>query len=76
MVVISIGHPFAVLSAVKEETLEETLAAVLAASSITAVSEIQRRSVERGADGMSRDEIHAEIAAIRKRRRQRQESAE
>ena len=76
MVVTSNGRPIAVLSAVTEETLEETLAAIRRARAVAAVSEIQRRSAERGADGMSLDEINAEIAAVRRRRRQRQALSE
>ena len=69
MVVTSNGRPIAVLSAVTEETLEETLAAIRRAKAVAAVSEIQRSSVERGTDSLSLDEINAEIAAIRQRRR-------
>ena len=76
MVVTSNGRPIAVLSAVTEETLEETLAAIRRARAVAAVSEIQRRSVERGTDGISRDEVNAEIAAVRRGRRQRQALAE
>ncbi len=76
MVVTSNGRPIAVLSAVTEETLEETLAAIRRARAVTAVSEIQRRSVEQGTDGMSLDEINAEIAAVRRGRHRRQAPAE
>ena len=76
MVVTSNGRPIAVLSAVTEETLEETLAAIRRARAVAAVSEIQRRSVEQGADGMSLEEINAEIAAVRRGRHRRQAAAE
>jgi antitoxin (DNA-binding transcriptional repressor) of toxin-antitoxin stability system len=69
MVVTSNGHPIAVLSSVTEETLEETLSAIRRARAVAAVSEIQRRSVEQGADAIGRDEINAEIAAVRRERR-------
>ncbi len=73
MVVTSNGRPIAVLSSVTEETLEETLGAIRRARAVAAVSEIQRRSVERGTDEIGLDEINAEIAAVRRGRRRRQE---
>lgn len=47
MVVTSSGRPIAILSAVSEDTLEETLAAIRRAKAVAAVAEIQRRSLER-----------------------------
>jgi hypothetical protein len=41
---------------------------------VTAVAEIQRRSVELGLDQMSLEEIEAEIAAVRRERRRRREN--
>ncbi len=69
LVVTSNGRPIAILSAVTEETLEETLAAIRRSRSVAAVSEIQRRSVERGTGTMPLAEIDAEIAAVRRARR-------
>jgi antitoxin (DNA-binding transcriptional repressor) of toxin-antitoxin stability system len=69
MVVTSNGRPIAVLSAVTEETLEETLAAIRRSKAIAAVSELQRRSIERGTDAITQAEIDAEIAAVRRARR-------
>jgi hypothetical protein len=60
-IVYDLGRPIAILSAVTEETLEETLKAIRQARAITAVSELQRRSVELGADEMNLEEINAEI---------------
>lgn len=71
MVVTSNGRPIAILSAVTEDSLEETLTAIRRARAVAAVSEIQRRSVVQGMDAMTRDEIEAEIAAARRARRQR-----
>ena len=71
MVVTSNGRPIAILSAVTEESLEETLAAIRRARAVAAVSEIQRRSVEQGVDATTEDEIEAEIAAVRQGRRRR-----
>lgn len=73
MVVTSNGRPIAILSAVTEETLEETLAAIRRARAVAAVSEMQLRSVERGTDGLTMDEINAEIATVRRERRERSE---
>lgn len=70
MVVTSNGRPIAILSAVTEETLEETLAAVRRARAVAAVSEIQRQSVERGRDAITPEEIEAEIAGVRRARHQ------
>ena len=69
MVVTSNGRPIAILSAVTDETLEETLAAIRRARAVVAVSEIQQRSLERGKDAITPAEIDAEIAAVRRARR-------
>jgi antitoxin (DNA-binding transcriptional repressor) of toxin-antitoxin stability system len=69
MVVTSNGRPVAILSAVTEDTLEETLAAIRRSKAIAALSELQRRSVERGTDAITQAEIDAEIAAVRRARR-------
>jgi len=65
LVVTFNGRPIAILSAVTEETLEETLAAIRRSRAVAAVSEIQRHSVQRGADAITEAEIDAEIAAVR-----------
>ncbi len=70
MVVTSNGRPIAILSAVTEEDLEETLAAIRRARAVAAVSEMQRRSQERATKDLDLDEINAEIAAVRRGRRQ------
>lgn len=69
LVVTSNGRPIAILSAVTEETLEETLAAIRRSRAVAAVSEIQRRSVQRGTAAITPAEIEAEIAAVRRARR-------
>jgi len=71
MVVTSNGRPIAILSAVSEDTLEETLAAIRRSRAVAAVSEIQRRSVQRGTDTLSPTEIEAEIRAVRQARKLR-----
>lgn len=76
MVVTSNGRPIAILSAVTENTLEETLAAIRQARAVAAVSELQRRSVELGLDAMTVDEIDDEIAAVRRTRRRQDDPSE
>jgi len=68
LVLTSNGRPIAILSAVTEETLEETLTAIRRARAVAAVSEIQLRSVQRGTDTTTPEEIEAEIAAVRRAR--------
>ena len=75
MVVTSNGRPIAILSAVTEETLEETLAAIRRFRAVAAVSEIQRQSIQRGADAITDTEIDAEVAAVRRARRQQGDRA-
>lgn len=68
MVVTSNGRPVAILAAVSESNLEESLAAFRQARAIDAVSSMQRRSVAIGNDAISAAEIKAEIAAVRQAR--------
>jgi len=68
MVVTSNGKPVALLSAISEETVEESLAAVRRARAEAAVAAIQAQSVRAGKDSMSLAEINDVIAAVRKRR--------
>jgi hypothetical protein len=70
MVVTSNGRPIAILSLVTEETLEETLAAIRRSRAVAAVSEMQRQSVQRGKHTIAPAEIDAEIASVRRARRQ------
>lgn len=68
IVVTSKGRPIAVLSAVSENGLEESLASLRRARSMAAVEALQTRSVARGLDRLSLEEINAEIRAVRKQR--------
>lgn len=70
MVVTSNGRPIAILSAVTEDTLEETLTAIRRSRAVAAVSEMQRQSAQRGKDAITPPEIDAEIASVRRARRQ------
>jgi antitoxin (DNA-binding transcriptional repressor) of toxin-antitoxin stability system len=68
VILTSNGKPIAILSAVSEETLEESLAALRRARAVAAVEKLQRQSVQAGTDKLSPAEISAEIQAVRKTR--------
>ncbi|CAN5653358.1 hypothetical protein BH23DEI1_BH23DEI1_07750 [soil metagenome] len=69
MVITSNGRPIAILAAVTEANLEESLAAFRRARAIGAVASMQRRAVASGTDALSADDIEAEISAVREARR-------
>ncbi len=68
MVITSNGRPVAILAAVSESNLEESLAAFRRGRAINAVSSMQRRSLAAGADKISEADIEAEILAVRRAR--------
>jgi len=68
MVITSNGRPIAILAAVNESNLEESLSAFRQSRAIEAVAGLQRRSVERATDKITAAEIDAEIRAVRKKR--------
>ena len=68
VILTSNGKPIAILSAVTEDTLEESLAAVRRARAIAAVETLQQKSVKAGTDRLSSKVISAEIRAARKAR--------
>jgi len=69
MVVTSNGRPVAVLTAVDESTLEQSLAAWRRVRAMQAISDIQRESVGKGTDRLSMNAIEIEIAKVRQGRR-------
>jgi antitoxin (DNA-binding transcriptional repressor) of toxin-antitoxin stability system len=69
MVITSNGRPVAILAAVSESNLEESLAAFRQARAVDAVTAMQRRSIAAGADAISAADIDAEIAAVRQMRK-------
>ncbi len=69
LVLTSNGKPVAILSAVSEESLEESLAAMRRARAVAAVEKLQSHSVMAGIDKIATEEINAEIRAARKARR-------
>jgi antitoxin (DNA-binding transcriptional repressor) of toxin-antitoxin stability system len=70
MVITSNGRPIAILAAINESNLEESLSAFRQARAIEAAASLQRRSVEQGTDDIAMDEIDAEIKAVRRKRGQ------
>jgi len=69
VVVTSNGRPIAILSAVNESNLEESLSAIRQARASEAVVSLQRRSVDQGTDNITMEEIDAEIKAVRAKRK-------
>ena len=68
MIITSNGRPIAILAAINESNLEESLTAFRQARAVKAVASLQRRSAEQGTDRITMAEIDAEIKAVRKKR--------
>ena len=68
LIVTSSGRPVAILSAVSEASLEDSLRAIRRARAMQAVSELQQESVRQGTDRISDEEIEAEIQSVRRTR--------
>ena len=71
MVVTSNGRPVAVLTAVDESNVEQSLAAWRQVRATQAIADIQRQSAQQGTDRLSMDDIDAEIKKARRARRRR-----
>lgn len=69
MIVTSNGRPIALLSSINENNLEQVLTAFRHARATNAVASIQYESTQNGAAVLSMDEINAEIAAVRSKRK-------
>ncbi|MDD5169879.1 MAG: hypothetical protein PHN75_13735 [Syntrophales bacterium] len=67
MIVTSNGRPIAILAAITEGDLEVSLSAIRKARAVEAVVSLQRRSVEKGTDKISLDEIDGEIKSVREK---------
>lgn len=65
IIITSNGKPMAILSSVSENNLEEKLSAFRRIRAITAVAELQKKSVERGSDRITLEEINSEVKAER-----------
>jgi len=70
MVLTSNGKPFAILVLTSEEELEKSLAMLRRVRTEKAVAAMQKRSIEKGGDKLTPEEIDAEISHVRKRRKQ------
>ena len=68
MIITSNGRPIAIIAAIGDSDLEESLSAFRQARAVEAVASLQRRSVEVGNDKITLDEIDAEIKAVRRKR--------
>ena len=68
MVITSNGRPVAILAAVNESNLEESLSAFRQNRAIDAVASMQRHSVSRGVDALTSADVDAEIAVVREGR--------
>ncbi len=63
------GRPFALMTRVEPETLEEELVAIRRARARLVVERIRARAKAQGLDRMSMDEIDAVIGEVRRQRR-------
>ena len=68
LIITNNGRPIAILAAINEANLEESLAAFRQARAVEAVASLQRRSAEQGTSAITMDEVDAEIRAVRKSR--------
>jgi len=68
IVITSNGRPIAILAAVNESNLEESLSAFRRTRAVEAVASLQRHSVEQGNDHISMEEIDTEIQAVHRKR--------
>jgi antitoxin (DNA-binding transcriptional repressor) of toxin-antitoxin stability system len=68
MIITSNGRPIAILAAISESNLEESLAAFRQARAVEAVASLQRKSADKGTDKITLGEIDAEIKIVRKKR--------
>ena len=68
MVLTSNGKPIAVISAVSETNLEETLRAIRRSVAVSSLTSLQNQSVRAGLDTLPLAEINSVIASVRKRK--------
>jgi antitoxin (DNA-binding transcriptional repressor) of toxin-antitoxin stability system len=68
LIITSNGRPIAILAAINESNLEESLAAFRQARAVEAVASLQLLSARQGTDTISMDDVDAEIRAVRKNR--------
>ena len=68
MIITNNGRPIAILAAINESNLEESLAAFRQARAVEAVTSLQFQSAGNGTEKITMDEIDAEIKNVRKKR--------
>lgn len=68
MILTSNGKPIAIMTAISEESLEDSLAAIRRARAISAVTNLQLQSAKSRKYMMRTGEIDAEIRGVRSRR--------
>jgi antitoxin (DNA-binding transcriptional repressor) of toxin-antitoxin stability system len=68
LVITSNGKPIAIMTAVSEENLEESLKLLRRLQAVMAVEAMQQESTEKGLDKLPLAEINKEILAVRKKR--------
>ncbi len=71
MIVTSNGRPVAMLTAIDEANVERSLKAWRQARALQVITDIQTGSTRKGTSTLSMSDIDDEIAAARKKRRQR-----
>ncbi|MBC7963877.1 MAG: type II toxin-antitoxin system Phd/YefM family antitoxin [Steroidobacteraceae bacterium] len=69
LIITNNGRPIAILAAISESNLEESLTAFRQARAVEAVASLQRKSADQGTNNLTVDEIDAEIRAVRKGRK-------
>lgn len=69
IVLTSNGKPFAILTPVEPDTVEDQALAIRSARAHVAVDRVRRRARTVGLEQLSMDDIHAETQAARKARR-------
>lgn len=69
IVLTSNGKPFALLTSISGNTLEETLTMLRQFRTYMSIAHLQEQSAKKGKDKISLKEINAEIATVRRKRK-------
>jgi len=68
LIITSNGKPIALMTAVSEKNLEESLKLLRRLQAVMATEALQQESAEKGLDQLSLHDIHQEIQAVRRKR--------
>ncbi|NCO67097.1 MAG: prevent-host-death protein [Nitrospirae bacterium CG_4_10_14_0_8_um_filter_41_23] len=68
VIITSNGKPIAMLTGISDVTFDETLEVFRRTKAELAISRMRKAAVKKGLSGISREEIEAEIKAVRKER--------